>query len=432
MTLIRPNLQKLLAGGLALSLAVALLALVNGSSSPRPSAPGAVPGRSTDARIDFFQDAVRREPRDSRGYGLLGDAYLQKARESGDPGWYARAEGSLERARRLDPRDAGAAAGLAALALSRHEFGQGLRLATEARALAPDSVKPYGALVDAQVELGRYDDAARTLQRMVDLKPSLSSYSRVSYFRELRGDLRGAVQAMRLAASAGGEAAENVAYVQTLLGGLELQRGRLRAASLAFREAAARLPGYPAATAGLARVAAVRGDLGSAIELYRGVVARLPLPEYVIALAEAELAAGRRADARRELDLVEAEQRLLRANGVNTDAELALYEADHGNPSRGTRLARRAYGAAPSVRSADALSWALTRAGRPDEALRLSRRALSTGWRDPLTLYHAGVTASEAGRAVEARRLLARALDPGTALSPYHARRARHALEALR
>ena len=39
----------------------------------------------------------------------------------------------------------------------------------------------------------------------------------------------GAVEAMRLAASAGGTP-ENVAYVQVLLGDLELQRGRIAAA----------------------------------------------------------------------------------------------------------------------------------------------------------------------------------------------------------
>ena len=86
--------------------------------------------------------------------------------------------------------------------------------------------KPFGVLVDALVELGRYRAAGRALQAMVDRKPDLASYARVSYFRELHGDLDGAVGAMRLAASAGGDAPENVAYVQTLLGGLELQRGR--------------------------------------------------------------------------------------------------------------------------------------------------------------------------------------------------------------
>ena len=86
---------------------------------------------------------------------------------------------------------------------------------------------PYFVIVDAQVELGRYGDAQRTLQELIDLRPTLASYARVSYFRELHGDLAGAMQAMRLAVSAGGATPENLAYVQTLLGQLEFDGGHL-------------------------------------------------------------------------------------------------------------------------------------------------------------------------------------------------------------
>ena len=120
------------------------------------------------------------------------------------------------------------------------------------------------------------------------------------------------------------------------------------------------------------------------------------LPEYVIALGEVELAAGLRTDARRDFDLVRAQQRLLGARGVNTDAEIAVFEADHGDADRAVRLARRGYAAAPSVRSADALGWALTRAGRPVEGLAYARRALRLGSRDAFFLFHAGMAARAA------------------------------------
>ena len=68
-------------------------------------------------------------------------------------------------------------------------------------------------IADAQIELGRYRDAARTIQRLVDLKPGLPAYARVSYYRELHGDVHGAVRAMRFAVSAGG-GAEGAAYVR--------------------------------------------------------------------------------------------------------------------------------------------------------------------------------------------------------------------------
>jgi tetratricopeptide (TPR) repeat protein len=266
---------------------------------------------------------------------------------------------------------------------------------------------------------------------MVDLKPNLDSYARVSYFRELHGDLPGALAAMRLAASAGGDARENFAYVQTLIGNLELARGNTAAAERAYRSAVARFDGYVPAQAGLARASIARGDLAAGIRRYRRVVVRLPMPEYVVGLAEAELAAGRRAAAREDLALVQVQQRLLRRGGVNVDAEMALVEADHGDPARAVVLARRGYAAAPSVRSADALGWALTRANQPRAGLELARRALRLGSRDALFLYHAGIAARDAGETGAARRYLRGALR-GDALPVLHARDARAALERLR
>jgi len=387
---------------------------------------------STDERIRAFQLIVSARPKDAEAASSLASAYLQKVRETGDASYYARADGVLSAAARRAPNSVAVLTGQGQLALARHDFAQGLRYAERVRRLAPEVVAPYGVLVDAQIELGRYDDAERSLQRMIDLKPTLASYARVSYFRELQGDLRGATEAMRLAVSAGGDAAENVAYVQTLLGNLEFDRGRLAAARRAYGEALARFPGYAAADAGLARLDAAQGRFGPAIRRYRATVARLPLPEYVIGLGETELAAGRTAQARRDLALVAAEGRLLQANGVNTDVDLALYEANHGSAERAVALARRGWRAAPSVRSADALGWALTRAGQPAAGVRWARTALRLGSRDASFLYHAGMSARAAGRPALARTWLRRALADNPRFSALYAPRARRALEALR
>src|SRR4051794_24480810 len=397
MTLRRPH--PLLLIGLVFAAGIAFFTAIN-----HPAAPVGHSGtglaehpRTTDQLIASLQATVRAHPGNSGEYVLLADAYMQKVRETGDAGYYARAGGVLAIARRIDPNSSALYTGLGTLALARHDFREALADGQRAHALAPDLVRPLGVIVDAQVELGRYGAAGRTLQRMLDEKPNLASYARVSYFRELHGDLDGAARAMQLAVDAGGAAPENVAYVQSLLGQLEYTRGRLGAAGRAYRLALYRFPGYAPAQAGLARVDAARGRLHPAISRLRAVVARLPLPEYVIALGDAELAAGRPAAAHRDLGLVRAEQRLLASNGVNTDTEIALFEADHGSPGRAVGLARRAWAAAPSVRSADALGWALTAAGHPGAGLAWAQRALRLGSRDPLFLYHAGMAARAAG-----------------------------------
>ena len=431
MTLRLPNPRWLAALVAVFAASVAVFAAFNGRSSVHLAGgetEGAAHPRTTDSLIAGLQATVRTHSGDAREYVLLADAYVQKVRESGDAAYYSRAEGALERARKIDPREPSLYTGLGTLALARHDFKAALAYGQRAHALAPDVVRPYGVITDAQVELGRYQDAARTLQRMIDLKPNLASYARVSYFRELHGDLAGAERAMRLAVDAGGAAPENVAYVQSLLGQLQLTRGKLGAAAHAYRTALYNFPGYAPALAGLARVDAAQGHLHVAIRRLRVVVERLPLTEYVIALGETELAAGLPARARADLALVRAELRLLAANGVNTDTEIAVFEADHGSPSRALSLARRAWANAPSVRSADALGWALTAAGRPRSGLAWAHRALRLGSRDPLFLYHAGMTARVAGERGEARTFLRRALSLNPRFSPLWAPKAKAAL----
>ena len=445
--------RRLFAVALAFAVAVAVFSATRGderaaAGPPRVDVLHARSDGDTDALLRRLQDAVRKgAPREAE----LAAAYLQKARESGDPSFYTRADGVLRRALARGPEDASELAEAAALAAGRHDFRTAERLARRARSLAPDSIGAFPVLVDALVELGRYREAERVLQRMVDLKPNLSSYARVSYFRELTGDLDGAAEALRLAIAAGGPVPENVAYVQSLLGSLELGRGRLAAARRAYAAALAAVPGYAPAVAGRARLAARAGDLDGAIARWRSLVTRLPLPEYVIALGEVELTAAERTGSsasaarlrvagRRDLAVVRVQERLLADAGVNTDVELAIYEADHGDRRRAVWLAREAWAAAPSVRSADALGWALTRSGRPRAGLRWARRALRLGSLDPLFRYHAGVAALAAGAGtrgavarrwtVEGRRNLRLALRHGLAANPLHAGRAREALEA--
>jgi tetratricopeptide (TPR) repeat protein len=393
---------------------------------------GELPGATTAQRIEGLQAQVREAPSDPDAYAELGLAYLQQVRETGDPTFYPKAQGIFDEALSLDPRNFTATSGLGSLALARHDFSGALALGERAAAIDAGIARNDGVIVDAQVELGRYGAAERTLQHYVNVKPELSSYARVSYFRELHGDLPGALAAMRLAVSAGGGTPENVSYVQTLVGKLQFDSGDYAAAERAYRAALETDPRFPAAQAGLARIEAGRGDFTSAIARYRELVQRLPLPEYVIGLGETEQAAGQGAAARRDYQLVGVETRLLRANGVNTDAELALFQADHGSPSQAIDLAARAWAAAPSVRSADAYSWALSSAGRDGEALAMSERAMRLGSRDPSFLYHAGMVARRAGRSDPARDFLGQVVAQSPRFNPLYGPRAERALEGLR
>src|SRR6185312_4515097 len=154
------------------------------------------------------------------GLDLLGLAYQQRARETGDPSYYTKSEGVLDRALRFAPHDLDATGGLASLALSRHRFALALRLGRHAVSLSPTTARNYGAVGDAQLELGRYEAAFRSFDTMVRLKPSVSSYARVAYARELLGRLDAARDALLLAQDAAADEPEPLAWTATQLGKL--------------------------------------------------------------------------------------------------------------------------------------------------------------------------------------------------------------------
>jgi tetratricopeptide (TPR) repeat protein len=399
----------------------AMVALNGGATSPPAlSAGGAAGGdlgRASGDPLADAQAAVRAAPASASAYASLGGAYLERARETGDPGFYSRADRALDAALRRDPSSLAALVGAGTLAGLRHDFSDQLRLGREASSVAPELARPLTVIADAQVELGRYSAARRTVQRLVDLKPSLPAYARASYYRELHGDLYGAVEAMRFAVSAGGSP-ESAAYVETLLGDLELTRGRIAAARTAYRMAVRDLPDFPQALTGLARIDAARGRLHLAAARLRRSTNELPLTTALTLLAEVEGAIGQKRAATADLAAARVQHGLLGRNGTLPDAEAVLFEANHGSPRRAVSLGRRVWRAAPSIRSADALGWALTRAGHPRDGLVWARRALRTGSRDPLFRLHAGLAARRAGRVRAAGRYLTTASKGRAALSP--------------
>jgi tetratricopeptide (TPR) repeat protein len=382
----------------------------------------------TETEIAKRYDTIRTSPATADAYILLGGAYLQHVRETGDPADYGRAEAALSEARRLDP-SAESLIGLGVLNLARHEFADALSLGQQAVALAPSTSRAHGVVVDALTELGRYTEAVEAAQRMTDLRPDLASLSRVAYQRELRGDVDGAIEAMRRAFdAAAGTLPENREYIRVLIGDLYLQKGDEPTARQVYEASLDVIPDFVWANAGMARAAVARGDLQAAIGFYQAATDKLPLPELLVALGETQEAAGLSDDARDSYELVRAMQRIYTANGVNVDLELALFEANHGDPGTAVELARRAYATQPNVKAADALSWALYRSGDVDEAASFSTQSLSLGSTYSAFAFHAGMIALAQGRTEDAEVLLTRAASAAGTISPLDLASARAAL----
>jgi len=369
-------------------------------------------GSSTDRLIAGFQRRLKDNPEDFSSYVNLANAYLQKVRETGDPSLYAKAEDLLDRAEKIEPQNPELFATRGILALARHDFARALELGERALASNPESARYYGIVGDAQIELGRYEAAIASYQKMIDHRPDFSSYSRVAHARELYGDPEGAVQAMQDAVDAGAPVPENKAWAYVQLANLRFTTGQLEEAAKDYDLATKILPNYPPALAGQARIAAARGELEDAAALYQQAFDRMPLSEYAILLGDVYAEMGERQKAAEQYDLVRVIDKLYRANGVNTDLEIALFYADHDiELQTSLEKARSAYKARPSIHAADALAWTLYKTGNYREAQPYASEALRLGTRDPLKLFHAGMISKALGQNERAQEYLQQAVE---------------------
>ena len=387
---------------------------------------------STDKQIEALQDRLRAHPNDWQSYSQLGLAYLQKARETGDPTYYQKTEEALEKALSFQADDYASISARGALALARHDFASALEWGEKARQINPSRTYAYGVIADAQIELGRYEEAIETLQTMVDLRPDMSSYSRISYLRELYGVTDGALEMMQLAVDSGTPNSEGTAWVRTQLANLYFNRGDLDHAELEYQRTLQDRPDYVYALAGLGRVHAAQGDMDEAIRSLKQAVSIMPLPEFVITLGDLYQTSGQQESANQQYQLVVAIETLHRANGVDMDMEIALFNADHDQNTEETlALARKAYANRPSIQAADALAWALYKTGNYEEAQNYSAKALYLGTKDSLKLFHAGMIALELGDKEQAREYLEEALAINPHFSILYAEEARRTLETL-
>src|SRR5438105_11198444 len=304
---------RLTAGGLAAAIVAAALLLggvLRGSPAAAPARASAealgsgFASGDTAVLVAQLQASLRRSRQNVQGLDLLGLAYQQRARETGDPAYYSKSDGVLRRALALAPSDLLATSGLGSLALSRHRFAEALVLGRRARRISPTTARNYGVIGDALVELGRYRQAFRAFDTMAALRPSLSSYARVSHARELLGRVQPAIAAMKLALDAAIGQPEPTAWTHVQLGKLYWSRGQVEAAGREFRAALAAFPGYVYGLDALAQVEWAQGRRADAIALERRAAETIPLPQFVAPLGDMYARVGRSKLARDQYALI--------------------------------------------------------------------------------------------------------------------------------
>ncbi|MBH0775939.1 tetratricopeptide repeat protein [Nocardia bovistercoris] len=402
-----------------------------------PGDPPATPQASTSsaeplaAEIDRSRARLDRVPNDPAGWAALGAAYVELARITGDPENYGHAQRALDRSLELRPDgNAEALLGHGLLSNALHDFTAARRYAEQALALRPNSADVYGVLVDARTQLGDIEGATAAVQRMLDLRPSVASFTRAAYDLELHGRVADARAALDMALGAA-TTADQIAFCRYHLGELAFDAGDLDGAETHYSAGLLAAPQHAALHQGMAKVVAARGDFDGASSRFAELTQRTPLPEYLIEWGELLEAAGRPEEAAAKYREVSARFAELEARGAIESVDAARLAAEHGDPAEAVRLARLEFDRRQSVFTADALAWSLHKAGRDTEAIVFADRAATLGWRNATHAYHRGMILTALGRPDQAAAALSDALTINPHFSPLHAPRARRTLDTL-
>ncbi len=383
------------------------------------------------AQIQSLQDHLRTATNDSNGFATLGLYYVEEARRTVDPSYYAKADAVLKTSLSLNSADNFLAFdGQSVLASGRHDFSAALTWAKKGLAVNSYNAALYGALADAQTQLGQYAAAAASVQKMVDLRPGTASFARASYSQELRGDLPAATATMKAALDAAGNRSDR-AFADYYLGELALNAGDPSTALTHFAAGLAQDPTYAALYEGRARANAALGKVDAAVTDFADAVSRVPQPTYVLEYADYLASLGRTAQAQDQYKVFLAENALFESNGVQLDTDATLYYADHGDAAKALAIGAAGIKSRPFLEMQDAYAWALHASGRDAEAVAFSRKALAPGMRNALFHFHLGMILKSLGQNKAARTELETALRINPHFNPLQAPVARAALTEL-
>ncbi|MFC8402807.1 tetratricopeptide repeat protein [Streptomyces griseoincarnatus] len=377
---------------------------------------------------------LRKHPRDARAWAELGAAQVEQGVRLADPRYWPRAEKALRTALEVRKDNVPALRAMAVLANARRDHASARAWGEAARKLEPGRWTTYPPLIEASAGLGDDEETGRLLEKLMELRSGPAVMARAAAVYRDRGWREDAAAKIADAASAAGEPAERAACLERA-GQLAWERGDREDALRHFREAVRTDPDQRAAQAGQGRALAALGRTTEALSAYRTALARHPRPEYALELGELYESLGMRPAAEVQYALLRERVRLAAAHGADEELVLGRFEADHGDARAAVRRLRAEWERQPSTEVADALGWALHRAGEDEEALPFAVRATEGtkggGVRSALFAYHRGTIERSLERYGAARRHLAEALQINPWFSPLHAPRAKEALARL-
>lgn len=373
---------------------------------------------------------IEARPEDVRSYNQLALGLARRARETANPDFYDQAEGALEKALELKPANFESRKLAVWLDLGRHRFAEALTAARELNREVPDDLQVYGFVVDAAVETGRYEEAERAAQWMLDLRPgNVPGLTRAAYLRELFGDVEGALELMRMAYTSTPESEfEDRAWIVCQMAHLHRSVGRVESAAGLCELALELFPDYHYALGELAKVRAAEGDLDAELALLRRHHEVAPHPENLYHVGVALHERGELEEARALFEQFEEAALAESESADNANLDLVDYylrfAPDADGPAEALRVAELELARRGDLWTRAAHASALHANGRSVEALRELDDALEVGIQEAELEFRRGEMALACGLEERATEHLEKAL----ALEPRGPRAPRAAL----
>lgn len=384
------------------------------------------------ARIDSFYNkavlAVEKNPDDLQQYINLASVYINEGRITGNNSYYDNA--AMLMLNKVTDSKTGnkditfqALNIKSAIMLNLHQFKDALDVAKQGVAINTYNAGIYGALVDANVEMGHYDDAVKACDQMISIRPDLRSYSRASYMRQIYGQNAGAIEAMKMAVESGAPGSENTEWARTTLGDLYLAIGKLDSAAYQYQSSLTYRPNYPFAMIGMARIEKAKKNYDAAIEQTRNTIKVRSEVAFVALLGDLYALKGDAAKAKETRDdvieLLNDAQKEEKQDALvkhNANRELANAYLSAGKIDEALKYANNDLAMRPDNIDANELAaWAYYLKGDNTNAKVHADKMMLTNSKNAEKMYKAGAIYAAAGDNGKGQKLMADAI----ATSPY-------------
>ena len=380
---------------------------------------------NTEKAIEGLKAESEARPEDTKVMVQLAQAYIQEGRNTGDHAYYDKATLELTtKVLALEPDNFEALCCEGTVLLSQHHFSEALETAKKAHDVNPSSAFVYGMMVDAYVELGNYGEAVKTCDLMIAVRPDIRSYARVSYLREIYGDIPGAISAMKLAVDAGYTGLEQTEWCRVQLGKLYEQVGAGDSAKYCYELALYNRPDYAFALAGMARIEKANKNYPLAIIYLKKANEQISEYSFYEELAQLYRMNGNKEQADSALQTAiemlgpgATTNENIVGHGHYADRELAFAYSNAGEHEKAIEHAITEYKRRPeNIDVQEALAWTYYKAGYYYLAEHYMRMAMRTGKKNPETLMRAGLIKMKVDLKVKGQQYFALAQTMGSFL----------------